>query len=211
MRCQSTQTPGDAGPRPRRSSWIGGDHPCSGKGVVHSPARHGEVCPDSRCRTHGRFAKPNFYSRALSIGSVLDVFSWNCIPSDRVHHDVASRGMTPVIIVDRRGKLPASQATMERKEHGSVQHETVGNLEVQPQQHMDQLAKNHSGWFATVDDWCLVILLCLCPLSLGVGVRHQLSGQAAPGRGGDSILLPGTVGRCPASHVELCVRQRHST
>ena len=32
MRCQLMQTPGDAGPRSRKSSWIAGDHPCIGRG-----------------------------------------------------------------------------------------------------------------------------------------------------------------------------------
>ena len=50
-----------------------------------------------------------------------------------------------MITVDRRGKLPASQANVERQEHGSVQHETVSDWEVRPQQHMNQLAKSHGG------------------------------------------------------------------
>ena len=108
------------------------------------PARHGEVCPDSQCRTHGRLAKPNFYGRALSIRVCLGRLQPELHPIG-VHHDVASRGMPLVIIVDRRGKLPASQANVERQEHGSVQHETVSDREVRPQQHMDQLAKSHSG------------------------------------------------------------------
>ena len=112
--------------------------------VMRSPVRHSEVCPDSRCRTHGRLAKPNFYGHALSIRVRLGRFQPELHPFG-VHRDIASRGMPPVIIVDRRGKLPASQATVERKEHGSVQHETVGDWEVRPQQHMDQLAKNHGG------------------------------------------------------------------
>ena len=108
------------------------------------PARHGEVCPDSQCRTHGRLAKPNFYGRALSIRVCLGRFQPELHPIG-VHHDVASRGMPLVIIVDRRGKLPASQANVERQKHGSVQHETVSDWEVRPQQHMDQLAKSGGG------------------------------------------------------------------
>ena len=37
MRCQSMQTPGDAGPRPQKSSWIAGDHPCIGRGGRADP------------------------------------------------------------------------------------------------------------------------------------------------------------------------------
>ena len=51
----------------------------------------------------------------------------------------------------------------------------------------------------------------LTPFVTRVGVQRRLSGQAALGRGGDFVLLSGTLGRCPASHVWLCVWQRHST
>ena len=43
------------------------------------------------------------------------------------------------------------------------------------------------------------------PFVTRVGVRRQPSGQAALGRGGDFVLLSGVLGRCPASHVWLCV------
>ena len=121
---------------------------------MRSPARHGEVSPDCRCRTPGRLAKPNFYGRALSIRVRLGRFQPELQPFG-VHRDIAWRGVPPMIIADRRGKLPASQATVECKEHGSVQHETVGNWEVRPKQHMDQLAKNHGGdWQPrTTDAW----------------------------------------------------------
>ena len=108
------------------------------------PARHGEVCPGSQCRTNGRLGKPNFYGRTLSIRVCLGHFQPELHPI-KVDHDVSSRGMPLVIILDRHGKLPASQANVERQEHGSVQHETVSDWEVRPQQHMDQLAKSHGG------------------------------------------------------------------
>ena len=170
-------------------------------------ARHGEVCPDSQCRTHGRLAKANFYGRALSMRVCPGRFQPELHPIG-VHHDVASRGMPLVIIVDRRGKLPASQANVERQEHGSMKQSAIGKYDP---------SSTWTSWRrATVvignrGRLTPVILLCLCPLSLGVGVRRQLSCQAALGRGGGSVLLPGSLGQCPASHVRLCVRQRHST
>ena len=176
---------------------------------MRSPARHGEVCPDSQCRTHGWLAMPNFYGRALSIRVCLGRFEPELDPIG-AQHDVASRGMPPVIIVNRRGILSASQANVERQEHGSVQHETVSDWKYDP-------SSTWTSWRrATVvignrGRLTPVILLCLCPLSLGVGVRRQLSCQAALGRGGDSVLLPGSLGQCPVSDVRLRVRQRHST
>ena len=159
------------------------------------PARHGEVCPDSQCRTHGRLAKPNFYGRALSIRVCLGRFQPELHPIG-VHHDVSSRGMPLVIKVDRRGKLPASQANVERQQHDSVQHETVSDWEVRPQHHMDQLAKSRGGdwqpW--TTDPGNPALLMPFVTWGRSARMRRQLSCQAALGRGGDSVLLPCSLG-----------------
>ena len=119
--------------------------------------------------------------------------------------------MPLVNIVDRRGELPASQANVERQKHGSVQHETVSDWEVRPQQHMDQLAKSRGGdwqpW--TTDPGNPALLMPF--VTRGRSAASAVVSGSPLGRGGDSALLPGSLGQCPASHVRLCVRQRHST